>query len=321
MDDKEKTPLKLEDFIINITDNYPDPKALIAVLGVLIASEGNISTIGGKAKARKTFFICMLLAAYLTGEYYNIESNESKPFAILFDTEQGKQHVFKILKRIHLMCGFSLDTIQTNFMVFSLRELDQAQRVEIVSDAIRKLNPGFVVIDGIVDLCKDFNSIEESSKTVQLLMTLSSECKCHIASILHENKADGNLRGHLGSILAQKSETVLQLTKDGECTRVEGTFTRNIGFDDFHFLVDENGLPVVVDAPTKQDAQLANIKDNLKAILSGQKSMKYGELVESYQPISGIAEATAKRHIGKALKNKVINKDNAGYYRFNIDPD
>ena len=45
-------------------------------------------------------------------------------------------------------------------------------------------------------------------------MQWTSERGIHIQTVLHLNKGDDNSRGHIGTELNNKAETVLQVTKD-----------------------------------------------------------------------------------------------------------
>src|SRR3989304_1231333 len=56
----------------------------------------NISTIIGKAKSRKTFFITFLMAWIISGKHFFIKSNLKGGNVVLFDTEQGKYHVWQL---------------------------------------------------------------------------------------------------------------------------------------------------------------------------------------------------------------------------------
>ena len=72
---------------------------------------------------------------------------------------------------------------------------------------------GLLIIDGIRDLMYDINSPSESTDLINLLMRWSSGYNLHIHTVLHLNKGDDNTRGHIGTELNNKAETVLQITK------------------------------------------------------------------------------------------------------------
>jgi hypothetical protein len=67
---------------------------------------------------------------------------------------------------------------------------------------------------------------------------------------LHENPSDsGKMRGHLGTVLANKSETVIQIesSKDNESIKLVSTAqTRNAKPEDWSFEIID-GVPVIMD--------------------------------------------------------------------------
>lgn len=296
--------------LVNYADDITDPVPMLSINGTLIATAGNISVIGGKQKSRKSFFINMLSTAYLNGEYGMIAgSKDEKRPLLLFDTEMGRTHVQKSVQRICRMCG--LNKHHERLKVFYLRERDVAERINIIRAQIEKYQPGFVIVDGIVDLCYNFNDISFSSSTVQFLMYLSSLYNCHITTVLHENKGaiDSNLRGHLGSILAQKSETVFQLKRDGDNTIVSAAATRNIPFENFLFKINEDGLPVILGAtqtPLKQTAT-DKMVEAMRLTLD-DKALCYGDLQREYMEVAGVKERTAQTHISDCRKMNIIFK-------------
>lgn len=308
----ENQPIKVlgDTLLVNYTDDITDPVPMLSINGTLIASAGNISVIGGKQKSRKSFFINMLSTAYLNGEYDIITGSkeETRPL-LLFDTEMGKSHVHKALRRICRMCG--LEEQHDQLKVFFLRERSVEERINVINAQVEKHKPGFVIIDGIVDLCHNFNDIYLSTNTVQFLMHLSSRYNCHITTVLHENKgvADSNLRGHLGTILAQKSETVFQLQRDGDNTKVSAAATRNISFEDFLFKINEDALPVILEVtqtPLKQTAT-DKMVEAMRLTLD-DKALCYGDLQREYMEVAGVKERTAQTHISNCRKMNIIFK-------------
>lgn len=307
-----------DNLLINYSDKMEDSIAILAVKNLLIASAGNISVIGGKQKSRKSFFTSMLLTAYLEGEYGLItgKNNNGRP-ALLFDTEMGKNHVQKSVRRICRMCG--LNKQHDQLKVFFLRECSIQERLEIIKAQIEKYKPGFVVIDGAVDLCSNFNDIDASTLVVQCLMELSSKYNCHITTILHENKGltDSNLRGHLGTILSQKCESVIQLIKEGDNTLVSAVATRNIPFDSFLFKINDEGLPIILDlvsVPPKPTAEDKMIKA-MRHVLD-EKALNYVPLQKMYEEAAGVKARTAQGHISKCIQLNIIYKsDTDGKYR------
>lgn len=311
-----KETLSTQKFIVHINDEIPEPEPIINIDGVPVFTRGNISIIGGKQKSRKTFFVCMPVVCALKG-LHSIFSSPAldTPKVLVFDCEQSISHVLKVLKRIYRMADFETESDNKNITMYALRAAPIKKRQETIKEAIEEHKPDLVVIDGLVDICEDFNSIEKSTEAIQLLMTLSSQYNCHITSVLHENKGDGNLRGHLGSIGAQKAETVIQLTNEGDSTKVEGTYTRNMGFDSFHFRINPDALPEIVGAPMKTDKLLQEMTGCFMKLLHKKNSMRYSDLVQQYSELSAKSTATAKKHIARARDLGIIDTDGE-YYRY-----
>ncbi len=67
---------------------------------------------------------------------------------------------------------------------------------------------------------------------------------------MHQNKSDFNARGHIGTELVNKAETVISISvdeKEKELSIVEAQQCRNKEFQPFAFEIDENGLPRLVE--------------------------------------------------------------------------
>lgn len=103
-----------------------------------------------------------------------------------------------------------------------------------------------MIIDGIRDLMYDINSPSESAEIINLLMRWSSEYNLHIYTVLHLNKGDDNTRGHIGTELNNKAETVLQVTKstqDANISEVKAMHIRDRDFSPFAFRINDDALP------------------------------------------------------------------------------
>jgi RecA-family ATPase len=207
-----------------------------------IMTIGNISTIIGKAKSRKTFFMTFLLSGLLTNRNILIKSNLNGKKVVLFDTEQGRYHVWRISKRIENMAGQFPD----NLRIFGLRPLTVHERIREIENYIYLNDLELVIIDGIRDLVTDINSAEQATEIVGKLMKWSYEREIHICTVLHQNKADENARGHIGTEIVNKSETVIQVAKAKlkEYSVITSVYTRGQEIKEFQFRIDK-GLPVI----------------------------------------------------------------------------
>ncbi|GAB6395549.1 MAG: AAA family ATPase [Bacteroidales bacterium] len=244
----------LEKCRIRITDEYEEPEPLLQLEGetggeVPVFTRGNISMIQGKAKSRKTFLTILLIVRML-------EKNP-KLRILVIDTEQGKYHALMRLRRLLSLLGWEEKFLSDRIKLYALRELDTDKRAQVIERLIIKEKPDMTFLDGVRDIMRDFNDPRESSDITDYLMRLTSVYKCHICNVLHENKNDTNARGHAGSELQNKAETVISVSKDGETTKVEAKYCRNPEFKTLSFKVNENGLPELCKTPQKSEKSKA----------------------------------------------------------------
>ena len=299
----KKTPHEKnrENYKIDVKEVIPQPQIAWGLLNAntndfeIIGTLSNFSLIIGKAKAKKSFLISMAVATALTedilhGQLKSVLPKEQNE-VIYFDTEQGKYHVQKAVKRI---CKQINVDEPTNLSTFHLRSLNPAERLEFIeSEIYRNDKIGFVVIDGIKDLIKSINDESEATMIASKLLKWTEERNIHIVTVLHQNKGDNNARGHIGTELINKAETVLSVTvieNDKEVSIVEPLQCRNKEPDSFAFSIDENGIPFILNGyepPIKKitnSFSVTELEDNIKyklliEVFSHEKEYKYGALV------------------------------------------
>lgn len=215
---------------------------------VTICTEGNISVIKGRAKARKSFAIAMITASACSDTViYRKFISVPKKLVIYFDTEQSSFYVQQAINRIFQISNGN--GFETRFYAFCLRPFNPAERLELIEYVFENFkNLGFVVIDGIRDLIKDINSPEESTMISSKLLKWSERSGAHIMTVLHENPSDGKLRGHIGTELMNKAETVIKIEKlesDKTVSKISCDIVRGLDFDPIYFTINDN-LPEVI---------------------------------------------------------------------------
>ena len=217
---------------------------------------GNISMIKGEEKARKSFLLSLLLGCSFGGRS-NLYTNSidilghdlQDKYIVSADTEQDSFDSWLTAIRIPKLVGKKPD----NFIPIKLREYTPNERLQYLewlfleSEYRNKL--GVVSIDGYVDLINDFNSQLESSELTQKLMKWSSISKAHITGVLHLNPNSDKARGHLGTILQQKCETVVIIADKGEYSLVTCQRGRGKKFREFCISVNDEWLPQIIDNP------------------------------------------------------------------------
>jgi hypothetical protein len=244
----------LQSVKVDLAEELPEPAVCLkiktgtfySILGTL----GNFSLIIGKAKSRKTFLVIMFLASMIVDRLLQdkfrgvLPGNKTR--VAFFDNEQGKNHVQRAAQRICRLAGIEQPV---NLDVFGLRKYKPSERLILIEEYLYNTpDLGYVVIDGVRDLITSINDEEQACEITSKLLKWTEELNIHIVCILHQNKGNDNARGHIGTELQNKGETVLSITKDPEnkhVSVVEAEYCRDREPEPFAFEIDENGLPVI----------------------------------------------------------------------------
>lgn len=244
----------LDRAIVKITDKFLEPPIMITISNSdsVIGTLGNFSASTGKAKSRKTFNVISLVAAALSGKQilqYKVKVPINRPLVLYCDTEQSRFHCHRLISRVYKLINYPTTEVHENLKFISLREYPTKERISIIEYALSKYAGKIclVIIDGIRDLVYDINNATEATEITGKLMKWSQELNIHIHTVLHLNKGDDNTRGHLGTELNNKAESILQVTKsdlDTNYSTVAPKFIRDIEFEPFTFFIDD-GLPVL----------------------------------------------------------------------------
>ena len=188
------------------------------------------------------------------------------------------------------------------------------------------------MIDGIRDLMYDINSPSESVDLINDLMRWSSMHDLHIHTVLHLNKGDDNTRGHIGTELNNKAETILQVTKsqfDGNISEVKAMHIREREFQPFALRINREALPELVEdyaftqerKPTTEAITDAQHAKALEIAFENGPIVGYGLLIKSLR--QGYAEIGFKRgrniciELNKYLMGRgvIVKKDKAYVYQ------
>jgi len=283
---------------INPSDEIQPPQKAweqISESNIILGTLGNFSLIIGKAKSRKSFFINIAVSTVISNDVILNQFRGTLPHeqrkVLYFDTEQSKYHVQLALKRI---CEQVNIKEPTDLEIFVLRSLKPSERLNIIEYAINNTaNLGFVIIDGIKDLINSINDEAEATMIASKLLKWTEQKNIHIITVLHQNKSDNNARGHIGTELINKAETVLSVTKseqDKDISVVEAQQCRNREPEPFAFEINEHGLPIIVEdyeirTETKQNKyDVTDLEDFKKyqlltEIFSKSEFLGYSELV------------------------------------------
>ena len=210
------------------------------------------------------------------------------------------------------------------FSSFSLTLLDPAERRAAIIAMARKAaaNGGLhlLFIDGGADLVFDVNDLKEACSLVTELHQLATETCCVIVTTLHHNPGGEKTRGHLGSQIERKSESVLVLRKDGETTsisckparrqEISGDKAPCFSWDTqaaMHLLTRSKA----VTADDRKRIELGTLADE---VFGNKPHLKWVELKNAIMTARDCCENTASKRITELIKLEVIKRPSVGLY-------
>ena len=248
---KKISALDIEKYRIRHTDEIPLPDTVLSFGGQVVSTRKNIFGITGKAKVGKSFLMTLINGAVLKkGETGVLASYlpKGKDRILYIDTEQSDYHVSLVVKRIK---DIAEENKMDNLLMYAFDSVPTQSRYDYTEFLIENTpNIGLVIIDGIADLVKTVNDEIIACDMADTLRRWATVNDIAIGYVLHQNPSDNaKMRGHLGTVLMNKSETVIQISssKEDESVKlVETTQTRNKKPDNWSFEILE-GTPVIMD--------------------------------------------------------------------------
>jgi hypothetical protein len=353
--EKQEQKIDINDILkykVDINQQVPKPEIILSICDVdgnnkrMVMTRQNISCVTAQAKVGKSFLVKLIISSCLKkGIFQNrlhSEMPNGKDKILYIDTEQSLYHVQLGLKQVrdlvNEVCSF--DKVANNLDVFQFDAVGTETRIEYVKELIYSKKYSFVILDGISDLSLDTNDLRMADKLVTDLRIWATENDLHILNVIHLNPGDlsHKMKGHLGTKLADKSETVLGISvdKENENNRiVQSLASRNRKSDPFIFEITENGVPNITEnediyskiQSTKRPNKAKLLKDKQTDILcdaflnSDTSGIAYGELLDkikrAYIKITNdtIGDNLAKKFIQECKETSVIliNTENKKY--------
>lgn len=211
----------------------------------LIMTEA-LTVISAKPKTAKTkqayLFAAIALQSDILNSQFFAKFPATKEQVVYVDTEQSlfdNSIGYKILQELT-----GINTHIRKLKMLSLRNLSCSEKMFLLIRYIYA-NPliALLIIDGIRDFVSDPNSGEEANTVVSALLKMATENMIAIVVVIHQNKIDNNLRGHLGTEIMNKAHTVMSIDREDELFIVRPVVTRLKPFLPWAFKIDSEGVP------------------------------------------------------------------------------
>ena len=238
------------------TTDVQDEEPALTVDEVGLFALGDIHGLKGKQKCGKTTALKVCLAAWMQGRQFRVVSGLEAPRVLYMDTEQKVSDVKLIVTDVIAMTGLDADYVDEHLQVYALRRRDFSLLLDDMRLLIEDFRPQVVVVDGIVEFVASFNDEAMAKQLIHELLVISEEQRLAMVCVLHTNKADEdhNMRGHLGTMLAQKAGTVLECKKErgSSVITVSCSDARHAEMPDWSIMFNEDGHIVDADEQHRQ---------------------------------------------------------------------
>jgi hypothetical protein len=317
---------------ISASDQIKSPIPVISINGSSISTEGNITVLCGDAKSGKSALCNVVLAGAInapgnkldgfTG--FEVMENASGKAVLHFDTEQAKhQHAKTLLNGILSRVGLTQEP--PFLMTYNIRELDIKDYQSVCEKIFYAANHKFkgihlAVIDGIADFIGSVNDETESNKIIHFFEKLAIKYKTPIIVVVHNNPNSEKQRGHLGSQLQRKAESVLAIKRNGNVSHIDPRFLRGAGIADIPMIQFEydasKGYHVSCGVHIKIDVEEKHLEEleELAAKVFSSTPIKYKTAVGELMNLTKLKLRSVKAKIKEMLEIEIISKTNNGLY-------
>ena len=223
-------------------EQVPLGEPVLTIDGHVVCRLGDLSMIIGKAKARKSFFVSLIV-----GQSFDAMP-VGKDQILYIDTEQHRGHVALVRDRIKKIANSPLTG---KLRLMPMRRFKPKHISALIKQYLERCpDLGLVIIDGVRDLLGDINDSEASMELSRQMMEWSEIYNVHIMCCLHTNKADNNARGHIGAEFTNKGTTILSVELDEADpdfqSVVKVVAMREKSIQPFVFRINEEGTPFIV---------------------------------------------------------------------------
>lgn len=299
------------------------PIPAIEIQGKCISSAGNITTILGQSKAGKSALIAAGIAGSLNSSGSEIDTlglnltPANGKLVLHIDSEQSTSNHQgsgdNILKRAGLESR-PVNFVSLCFTGFSVKQANAEFNLalQFFGDLFGGVHS--IWIDGPGDFVNSVNDETECKALVDSLSAKADTYNCPVICILHYNPgSDVKGRGHLGSMLERKSESVISVTIKGNTSIVEAKLLRNAGgFTPITFQYSTSAEYHVSTglSENKQDRMKAVVKQRMCALWhffqEGKVSKTYSEIQKHFMESEGLKDRSAKGRIADLITDGII---------------
>lgn len=234
---------------------------------------------------------------------------------LICDTERSEWESHKawskLMKRADINEGFDIEKT----LVFSnLQSLEAEEKFIFLKDyLLENTDIGLVLLDGSADFLLNTNDLIETNRLYQKLKNIDKEVA--FICTIHTNPHDDKPRGHWGTLLCAKAESVLLLRKLNGINELttdfdEGKLRHSKHISWFYKWCDEKEMFVSTDEKPKPKSTKKNSEYSQMAIdiFGENEKLKFVEIVEQISKIKSKSEDASKQIFYGNFQDKICER-------------
>jgi hypothetical protein len=207
-----------------LDEEIKQPEALVKLIEEDLIYPNSIIMIQGKEGTHKSRLAAALTSLLISDNpddtNMGFRKADSNQYHVLYlDTERNKtQQLPMMLQQIHRNLGLQKSELRKHITIAPLSEISRNDRISVMGKYFQNLpkkddDTVIIVIDIVSDFISDFNNLVQSNQLLDLMNSASGKISITFIVVIHENPgASDKARGHLGTELANKASTVLQIS-------------------------------------------------------------------------------------------------------------
>ena len=286
---------------------------IFTIEGKNIGSLQNYCTFAGIPKSGKSTILAALVSTiYFTGNLWGMKLNlpHDRQKVAYFDTESADVEFYNQADKIRKFAD--RQNISDKLLMYQVRE-DSPDTIRLMIEHLisKHLEISVIFIDGLLDLCINYNSEEETRLLTNWLKRITKQYNILIITVIHLGKKDGETLGHLGSNSDRWAQSTLIITKDkvNKTFSLESKFLRSA--EDINPIIIQNfgGYWQKVDDLDQHHANSEEVLIN--EILREEKS--YKAMIEAIMKHTKKGMNKAKETAKRWLSEGKIEKTETGY--------
>lgn len=322
---------------LQITDStaIPAPITIIKIGGESISTQGNVTTVSGAPKSAKSAIASVFIAgAIAEGEYDGFDGLEvlqcNGKAVLHFDSEQARHQHQKNLRTI--LKRVKLNSCPPNLLSYNIRQEEIEKYKSITEEIFFAASKKFggihlAVIDGGADYIRDVNDPDTSNDLVKFFEDLAIKYAAVVIVIVHLNPNTEKERGHFGSQLQRKSESILTVRKQGEVSSLEPKLLRCAGdLPLIQFAFDKQkgyhvycGVKQPVDENLKDIERINELRKVANDVFAPPLSLSYDEAIKSIMKYTRKGETVSKNRFKEMRAHDMILQGEDKNWRLNLD--